>query len=400
MFRIITIFLISLSFGVLHAQTLHGIIMADTDDAYIGAGCTTDIKLMNNQFEKIAEGIGYKLKITVLTKETFTMEALYETIRNVDCKPDDIIFFYYTGHGYNLSDRSSSYPLIQIKKQKDQLRSNPALDDIHAEICKKGGKFGITIGDCCNNVITAPLPNTRDVIAKVPRLTNDFYRKLFLENKGNVLITSARPPQFSPTHPQIGSLYTVAFTQAMTYGEAYNTKGVTWQQLLNDTDNRLQSIRNDFKPSNPEMANQAQIPIFSINIEQAAASENPVALESGKESPEKVSAPVASIEQANTLQTLDYDRVNRYLNNLVDENLSEKERSKLYKGWPEYFVAHAPVDVYVNTTLVEKQPIEAAIEQLYLNAALIRNVNFISDLSKASADGKKYVQIAIQQIRR
>jgi len=398
MFRIITIFLLSLSFRLLHAQTLYGIIMADTDDEYIGAGCTTDIRLMNNQFEKIAEGIGYKAKITVLTKETFTMEALYETIRNVDCKPDDIIFFYYTGHGYNLSDRTSSYPLIQIKKQKDQLRSNPALDDIHAEICKKGGKFGITIGDCCNNVITVPVPNSRDVVAKVPRLTNDFYRKLFLENKGNVLITSARPPQFSPTHPQIGSLYTVAFTQAMTYGEAYNTKGVTWQQLLNDTDNRLQNIRNDFKPTNPEMASQAQIPIFSINIRQTATSGSPVAAESGKvTSPEKVSAPA---EQANASQTLDYDRVNRYLNSLVNENLSEKERSRLYKGWPEYFVAHAPVDVYVNTTLVEKQPIEAAIEQLYLNASLIRNVNFISDLSKTSTDGKKYVQVAIQQIRR
>ena len=63
-----------------------------------------------------------------------------------------------------------------------------------------------------------------------------------------------------------------------------------------------------------------------------------------------------------------------------------------------FFSKQARIDIYVNSTLVEVQPIETFIRRLYVNAGHIQQVNLIERLSEVAADGKQYKRAAIQEV--
>lgn len=226
-----------------HAQTVHAIVVADTKDPILYTACKRDVETMHRQFVQLAAAINYQLSEQVIAGEEFTQKRLNDAIRTLEPGPDDIVFLYYTGHGYNASQRAGRFPVLLLEKKEKNSQQNPGLLAIHEALKAKKARLCITMGDCCNQLI----PNMRGTVRKAVKpkaieLTNDslnaVYRTLFLNVKGDALIASSRPPEQACAHPDSGSFYTRSFDEALDLVGLHN-ETVSWEALLRDAQTRL-----------------------------------------------------------------------------------------------------------------------------------------------------------------
>ncbi|MCY7351675.1 MAG: caspase family protein [Cytophagaceae bacterium] len=367
------------------AQTVHVLIVADTQDPVLHKACAYDVEVMHRQAVQIAAAVKYRLSEQIISDDDFNRKRLDEVLVELTPQPEDIVIFYYTGHGYNLSNRTSRFPILRLEKNGSKNLQNLSLLAVHNLLKNKKPRLCITLGDCCNNVAS----NTRGMVNKriSPKgliLNNDSlnaaYRKLFLDVKGDALIASSAPPQQSCAHPDSGSFYTRAFDEALDLASRYNTT-ISWETLLRDTQTRLTQ----------HWATRAKRSIYEMNLTAAPTAENP--LVASTKTGSVAVTPVSPLAGA-----IGFDQINRYLNNLTDEQIPGPQRYALMNRLTEYFAKQARIDIYVNSTLGEVLPIEQVVRRLYLNADRIQRINLIERLSEVAADGKHYKRAAIQEV--
>ncbi|GAB4027956.1 hypothetical protein GCM10028809_14470 [Spirosoma gilvum] len=349
--------------------------MADTNDSLLANVCAYDLAVIHRQLVQISRAIDYKLVEQVIVDKEFGRKRLEATLQTLTPKPNDILVFYYTGHGYNLSKRTDRFPILMLEKAGAEARQNPALLSIHTLLAQKKARLCITLGDCCNNLVslTRGMVNKR-ISPKALVLTNDSlnaaYRKLFLHTTGDVLIASSVPPQQACAHPDSGSFYTRAFDEALDIASRYN-RTITWGSLLRDTQTRL--VRH--------AATRTKQSMYAVNI-----------------TPTDGSGSLAADQITPTSATVSFDQINAYLNKLADEYLPDAQRYSLINNPTLYFSPDARIDIYVNTTRVDVQPVEQFVRRLYLNASLIHRINLIERLSEETPDRKRYKRAAVQEI--
>lgn len=225
------------------AQTVHAIVVADTTDPILYTACKRDMETMHRQFFQLASAIKYQLSEQVIAGKEFTHKRLNDVIRTLSPGPDDIIFLYYTGHGYNASPRAGRFPVLYLEKNEKNSQQNPGLLDIHEMLKAKKARLCITMGDCCNQLIPNMRGRTKKAVKPKPLVLTDdslnaVYRTLFLNVKGDALIASSRPPEQAYAHPDSGSFYTRSFDEALELASRHN-KTVSWEALLRDTQTRL-----------------------------------------------------------------------------------------------------------------------------------------------------------------
>ena len=120
-------------------------------------------------------------------------------VNDLDCGSEDIVMFYYVGHGTENSN-TSRYPLM-LMAQSNVSKFVP-LSWVHNTLKKKGARLTISIGMCCNARQGAPgriapsfginYGNTY-----VDQDMSESIKKMFLNYKGDMIITSASPAESS-----------------------------------------------------------------------------------------------------------------------------------------------------------------------------------------------------------
>ncbi|SDL26502.1 caspase family protein [Siphonobacter aquaeclarae] len=343
-----------------HGQTFHALLMADTRDELLSGACERDLEVMHRQFEQISSAIGFQLSEKVISRDFFTVNELEKVLDSLRIAPDDVVFFYYTGHGYNVAGRADRFPILHVDKKN--IRRNPELSAIHERLRAKKPRLCISLGDCCNDLLTS----TRGMVSRKPmirglNLTDDSlnasYRRLFRIPAGDILIASSQPPQQSSAHPDSGSFYTRSFTEALETATRF-AGNPTWEALLSDTQARL----------GRHSATREKKSLYRVRLAGAEPSPSPV----------------------------NFPEISRYLNSLINTDIPDTKRFGLVTDTRRYFTEKARVNIYVNNTLGEVQPIEQVARRLYLNADKIRQVNLIERLS--TVDGKVLRTVAIQEI--
>lgn len=88
------------------------ITVADTLEAKIGRACANDVVMLTESCEQINKGIGYKLRLTLLATCEFKASAVQAVLDTVQVQPSNILFIYYTGHGYVIGINSvDAFPI-------------------------------------------------------------------------------------------------------------------------------------------------------------------------------------------------------------------------------------------------------------------------------------------------
>lgn len=359
MARLFTSLLISLWSVVAQAQTFHALIVADTQAPDVGPGCRKDVAAMTTTVQSIAKGIDYQLNLVVLTDSAFNQRSIGQRIDSLRVAPQDVIFLYYTGHGYNLTGRSDRFPLLTIERE-----GNPALRTLHDVLRAKNGRLTITLADACNTVLPAGTrgltPNPLLLGGTVEDDINRALASLFLDQTGYVLIAACEPHQSACMLSDQGSHYTRAWTQALAVLTTTRNR-LTWADLLRDAQSRVDRM------ARPDSSRQTSI--YEINVQSKRT---------------YAEAPFTAISQ--------------YLNTLADERLTYAERAVQRQKAGQYFGNGARVTIYQNTTSVGEYALNDMLKRLTLNAARISRVNFIEKRSALAPDGKRYKTLAIQEV--
>lgn len=343
------------------AQSFYAVLVADTKDPSLGASCEKDLEEMSGTLRNISKKIEYNYRELICHQDKFGKGGIQEAISKIQCKPEDIIFFYYTGHGINAE--KSKFPILYLKDE------NMELETVHRLLKEKKPRFCLTLGDCCNKLLAGTRPRTAKPVVRGIRVTEDtkIARALFLDANGDLLISSAMKGEQATAHPHDGSFYSNTWMQALAYAEGHNAH-VSWETLLTDAENRLQASLKSLPDSLKHHSQWiSTLPATTLPCPQASFTE-----------------------------------INKFLNVLADEKLSFNDRSKLSTlGQKGFFGPSAQVSIYLDDPEkpVDTQPIDVFLKRIVNTAPLIDEFNFVERLSSLG-NGCTYDMVTLQEIRK
>lgn len=249
-FFMIALFLIAPE--TIFGQTFHAIIFANTKspgnpnrpgDKGIGPSVTIDFERMGIEMTTIAKSIGYKLKKYYYydTPESFSRSSLENLLSNFSCAHNDIVFFYYSGHGLRAEDEKTEFPEMSLKVPygpADISQLYP-LYNVYSEIRKMSPRLTIVMGDLCNTEMKGFFREESSRSKGVSVLSKnacDVYRNLFLNVKGGLIAASSKPFVTSTClqnnkGEDLGSNFTFWFLELLQYCVMEN-QNVSWNDLL------------------------------------------------------------------------------------------------------------------------------------------------------------------------
>lgn len=198
----------------LNAGTIHFFMVIDRSDATIGAA--TDARLIKPFVEAIAEVTGMTLLVHEYDRYANNIAT---DLSSLQPAIDDVVWFYYSGHGSNSGD---GWPQFNNSQQK-----YPATN-IYDLLKAKRARLNITMFDACN------IGQTIDAWGRTIYTPSNKMITLFKTAKGNLLLSSATDGNFSYGSPQTGGFMTSSFMEAITTIEyiANETPAALWARVL------------------------------------------------------------------------------------------------------------------------------------------------------------------------
>lgn len=357
------------------SQTFHAIFVSDTQDPKIGKTCEKDLIDMNLKISKVANSLRMTYNPIVISDSQFGRASLDSAINQLQCSPNDVIFYLYSGHGYAVEDRPNLFPLMMLKDD-----NNLGLDELHLKLKLKKPRLCVTLGDCCSQTFQKPLPSMIEPIdTRGLDVTDDviILSTLFAKTEGDVLICSTQKGELAAGQKIYGGFYTYAWLEALEFAEKTNNE-ITWEGFLNDAKNRFDLLVNTMFYNQP-IDKPRQTPQWQINYKKTTNVE-----------PTPKPKAVGS-----------FDEVNAFLNQLADESQPFETRSALRNSKKEsYFIADTQVQIFIDNPdkPLETQPLSKFLSRLILNAKLIRQVNTIERRSILGDDGR-YKILTVQEVR-
>lgn len=237
MFRIritlLFVFFVCLFQTDVQARTLHALLVYDTLSKDIQSTTLIDQNKINRHLALIQKYTGLHMKTQQLAAQAYTLENVLSSLERIEVESDDVIFFYYAGHGYHPVNLQSPWPAMVSPKSVAHL----PLDTVIALIESKKPAFAIVLADCCNDY----LPETDLLMA----LTQDFsifsknhvqrnYRRLFLEEKGLLVAVGAELGDTSKCNDHLGGFFTHSFFSTLSYA-VRNYREIDWESILSMT---------------------------------------------------------------------------------------------------------------------------------------------------------------------
>lgn len=231
-------------------QTFHAIIFANTKNSSIGESVEVDFNRMEVEMTTIAKSIGYNLKKSYYygTSESFSRNSLEQMINGLSCSPDDIVFFYYSGHGGRAENENTIFPEMCLFVNDADLVSKSQLyplHDVYSRIKAKNPRLTIVMGDLCNSVMEGFYRDDSKASKGATILskgTCNVYKNLFLNAKGGIIIASSEPNYTSSCYVYqengkwytAGSYLTHSFLCVLKY---FVDKGedISWENLFDNT---------------------------------------------------------------------------------------------------------------------------------------------------------------------
>lgn len=216
----------------IQAKEFYAILLVDTLAEGIGRYVENDFIKIKQEMKQIGENTGLSVRIISFIGPEINAKRVIKKIKSLNIKEDDVVFFYFSGHGYRTPSKSGNiWPNLLLTHN----HLSVDFDDVNHVLIEKKPRLLIALADCCNNLIPDGVWDEFKVFAKgVPFKINyervgANYKKLFLEAKGILLIAACGVDEYSYTYPS-GALYTDALLDSI-HTEIHLNE-VDWERVL------------------------------------------------------------------------------------------------------------------------------------------------------------------------
>lgn len=221
------LFLWALSTAAFSA-TMHAILVINTEDKNIG--CEYDLKNWQGFMPEITRNTGMKINLQLIKDKNWSEKTVTKTISMLNPADDDIILFYYSGHGFRFQEgQTDPWPWLALQNETQK-----SLQSVFNELSKKKHRLLLVIADCCNSYVPAKAPRVAQSNAKAdPGLIAGNYKKLFLKSGGDFISSGCTPGQFSFGGAPDGG----AFTSTLIKTIRLSVTGTepTWKQIFDNS---------------------------------------------------------------------------------------------------------------------------------------------------------------------
>lgn len=393
---LLALFILISPFCSASAQTLHAIIFANTKspgnpnnprDEGIGPSVTVDFDRMRLEFTSISSFIGYNLKKYYYygTQDRFNRNCLINVLNNLSCGKDDIVFFYYSGHGARFENEDSQYPEMILKVPYGDVGSQDVypLYDVYKQIMSKSPRLTIVMGDLCNSTwkgVMKPVSANREASMK-SNAACDVYKNLFLNVKGGLIATSSKPGQTSgcahwTDGSEAGGRFTASFLECLR-NYVIGGRNVNWETLLTESRNLTMEISGE----------QRQCPVFSTK--DLVVANSPV-----------INTNATPTVTSTDEQTASQDNIAFALSNVANSNKLAIERIKGIPNVVSRYFANSQARVQVvgrdSKTIVNTTTIQSYLN--YLSIAV--NMDQVIVLDEKKNDSGKVTYLKVHEVHK
>jgi hypothetical protein len=242
--------------------TIHMLIFADTDDERIGESCLVDY----NNIKRTASEIAYYTELQINKKYfkgvEFNQENLKKTLEELKINKNDVVFFYYSGHGYRTVNSESKFPRMAIFKTGETLSENTqgvSTEEVKQFITSKEPRLTIIFVDACN--VTVGLNEPASGLLSNP--SKEQYQRLFLYSKGEVILGGSKQgisgtdyEGYSWGSTKYGGYCTYNFLEELDKIVKQQNVAANWNDLMYNT-----------MKGTSDMTEAKQIPVYTLKIQ-------------------------------------------------------------------------------------------------------------------------------------
>jgi hypothetical protein len=214
-------------------QKVHAVLVIMDADASIGDSVKIDgdniRELLQNRVDNIYET---RVKTLYSSAGEATVSNIQREIRALRPGPDDVVLFYFSGHGGMVSQTDRrTYLLVtddvNIKKSTTLLRA-----DVEAAVTAHNCRLHLVITDCCSSSPEDTGARNYVDFAAVRGTTNRVIRDLFGEHKGLFHVNGATEGQYGWCLKNRGGVFTEALIPAISTESDRNGDGfVEWSEV-------------------------------------------------------------------------------------------------------------------------------------------------------------------------
>ncbi|MCR6503990.1 caspase family protein [Bacteroides muris (ex Fokt et al. 2023)] len=235
---------INVSAQIKRLPVFHAILFADTNDANIGKTTELDLNRISSMLVETQSSLQEEMefKYYIYPGKYCSPRNLHQVLNGININPQDVVFFYYSGHGTRSMNDKSDYPQMCLGLSTSRQSEMVSVEGFDMEIAKKKPRLRFTISDCCNSVgedISPKLEISKGA-SVVSSQTKANYKKLFLEKSGSVIMTSSRKGETSSCNSRLGGFFTFCLMYVMEQAVKQNV--TDWDIIMKSTYNSTVNV--------------------------------------------------------------------------------------------------------------------------------------------------------------
>jgi len=171
----------------------------------------------------------------------FNKKNILNAIDTIKSGENDIIIFYYSGHGYSKDNDGKLFPYLDLRinpTTPPPAKGELNIEDIYKLILAKKGKVKLVLSDCCNwgstmkSIITPNVPGHRGPPIKP---TPEKCQKLFINTEPvSYIMTAASKTQVSAGTNSKGGFFTSQFKGVLEkyVGPGNEEEDFSWSDII------------------------------------------------------------------------------------------------------------------------------------------------------------------------
>jgi len=233
-----------------YSQTMHSLIFVNKKEVGREVDRTAEMNNMKDFCMEIANALGYYHNLRTHSDNEFTSKVLEQEISNLNVKENDIVVFYYAGHGCNWDD--DDWPHMCLLDR--QYWESTAYTKLKEKT--RNAKLMLCIASCCNMDSEG---RRREQNGQYYSMDRYKVRELFLgfNGKRSIKISSSIRGQYtwswtSGSNP--GSIFSISLREIIRNAVSTSSNAsLTWESILDAT-----------KRKTLEYTNNKQLPQYKI----------------------------------------------------------------------------------------------------------------------------------------